>query len=281
MDTSMGAPTINLKEALAERKNEELINYSKKGRYKLLAAWNDDDKSLVRKLIGSYESVLNRFSKWIASLDISSRMIFELGCLQGMVSGISHVLYCEKRQEEADVAYKGGLQYITHLSEIVKIIEKEGPLSHTDLSKKLQIKQSTLTEAMKKILIEDVVTSTTSGRYRVYSLTDKGLHYAKYLKSVDKKTELSSEDIWKRIEKRRGIKVKIEKYYDIGGENPNDFFDNQTHYNVARVPCYSMETNYKGLPIAIRAERLKPFGNMCDNGNERFKQEVFADEEIY
>ena len=276
MNTSMDVPTINLKEALAAQKNEELINYSKKGRNKLLAAWNDDDKSLVRKLIGSYESVLNRFSKWIASLDIASRMIFELGCLQGMVSGISQVLYCEKRQEEAAVAYKGGLQYVTHLSEIVKILEKEGPLSHTDLSKKLQMKQSTLTEAMKKILIEGVVTSTTSGRYKVYSLNDKGLHYAKYLKSVDKKTELSSEDIWKRIEKGRGIKVKIEKYYDIGRENPYDFFDDQTHYNIAKIPCYSMETNYKGFPITIKTERLKPFGNMRNNGNEEFKQEVFC-----
>lgn len=278
MNTSMGVPTINLKEALAEQKNEELIHYSKKSRNKLLAAWNDDNKTLVRKLIGSYESVLNRFSRWITSLDMFSRMIFELGCLQGMVSCISHVLYCEKKQEEADTAYKGRLQYITHLSDIVKTLANEGSLSHTDLSKRLQMKPSTLSEAMKKIMIEDVVASTTSGKYRVYSLTDKGIHYAKYLKTVDTKSSLSSDAVWEKIDMRRKIKEK----YDLLSMNPYEYFSDHVHNNIEKMPLYSATGIYNGMRITIKeepgiidpAKSKEYFGGMFDNGNAKKMMEV-------
>ena len=146
MNTSTGVPQVKMKEALIEKKYEELADYSNQNIFTLLSAWSSDNISLVKKLISGYENTLRFITRWLKDKDEINQMVFELGRLQGVVSGIKHVLYCEKRKEEAATEYQNRLQYITHLSEIVKVLDKEGSLSHSDLSEKLHIKQPTLSE---------------------------------------------------------------------------------------------------------------------------------------
>lgn len=192
MNTLTGGPTVNVKEALSEERFEELITYSEKSRLGLLSAWSAENKTLVKKIINICEKTLRYFSMWIKSQSIQNQMIYELGFLKGTVSSLSHAIYCEQKKEEAAADYRSRLQYISHLADIVKVLEKEGSLSHSDLAQKLMMKQPTLSEAMKKILMENVITTTTSGKYKVYSLTDQGRHYAQYLKTLKATTQIMS-----------------------------------------------------------------------------------------
>ena len=196
MDTLTGVPTVNVKEALSEKQYEEMIHYSEKCRLSIFSAWSEENKALVKRIIHACEKTLRFFSEWIKSQNVQSQMIYELGCLRGVISSISHVIYCEQKKEEIaslDHEYRSKLQYVNHLVDIVKILDKEGSLSHTDLCQKLRMNQSTLSEAMKKILAESVITSTISGKYKVYSLTDQGRHYARYIKSIKAPFQLSDD----------------------------------------------------------------------------------------
>ena len=209
MNTLTGGPTVNVKEALLEKQYKELVDYSEKSRLRLLAAWSADNKPIVKKIINACEKTLRIFSEWIRKQNIESQMIYELGYLKGTVSSIRHVLFCEQKEEEAAFDYRSKLQYINHLADIVSVLEKEGSLSHSDLSQKLMMNQSTLSEAMKKILVENVISSTTSGKYKVYSLTDQGRHYAKYLKSLQTTSQLSE-----KTTEEKNIVLHIKAEYD-------------------------------------------------------------------
>ena len=184
MNISSKVQTLDVKEALTHKEYDKITDYFKQSRYELFAAWSEGNRALVKKYISLLENVMRRISFLMKSLDKFGHMIYEMGCLTGAISSISHVLYCAQKEEDSVAAYRSKLQYINHLSEIVKALDKEGPMSHTDLSAKLKMNVSTLSEAMKKVLAEDVIVSTISGKYKVYSLTDRGRHYAKYLKTL-------------------------------------------------------------------------------------------------
>jgi len=119
----------------------------------------------------------------VKEIDVSDdrKMIFEIGRLYGTMELSSRICY-EKKQDSQ--VYEAGLSVcgIKHFDEIVSMLDKRKQLTQTDLCSILKMKSSALSECMKKILATEMVVGRRSGKYKVYSLSDDGLRYARVLR---------------------------------------------------------------------------------------------------
>lgn len=177
MSSALHAPELNLKGAIENREYEKLEEYSKESSDLLLAAWNDENESLLMSRISGVLSTFQRLGKWLRAQDGFFQAIFNLGVLKGTASTLKQVHYYLAKEKENLTDHQKSYRYIPHLAEILKIIAETGPMSHSDLSVALGLNPSTLTECMKKILPFELINVSSFGKYKVYSLTDQGRRY--------------------------------------------------------------------------------------------------------
>ncbi|SDB68472.1 MarR family winged helix-turn-helix transcriptional regulator [Butyrivibrio sp. INlla16] len=121
------------------------------------------------------------------------RVLYRLGELSGVIRACSHTSYENKRDEYVWSESNKALSKIKNFDKIVEMIYAHENITHQDLSRKLGMKASTLTESMKRIVESNFIDSLRVGRYKVYRLTDYGLRYAvnlkKNRKNVDKEKD--------------------------------------------------------------------------------------------
>ena len=164
--------------ALTEEKYNEIINYAQQKRAQMFSAINDGDKQRLNTICRKNVPVIRRILNWLKTQDVKMQAAYEMGCLHGSIMCMEQVMYTKSIEERIESEHEDKFRYIHHLDKIIKVLYSNGPQSHTDLSKVFQMNPSTLTETMKNILPENLILVSTSGKYKVYSLSDKGRHYA-------------------------------------------------------------------------------------------------------
>lgn len=117
------------------------------------------------------------------------RAIFALGKTKGTLSFLARILGNEAQSKRTEAIVESRLSGIKNLDVIILILEKDGPLTHSELAKKMGgMNLSTLTENMKKISSYGLVLSQSSGKYKYYSLSNTGRAYAFNLRKRTKST---------------------------------------------------------------------------------------------
>ena len=171
-----------LMELFDEKDYDEIIRYVQDNSDILL--------SLIKKEVIKDSNGLLRYEKAIidelADEKICNNKEFESLYSLGFLSGIIKSCMCvaaEKRQLELlSVENEELYCRITYLDRVVEIVGKQKSISHTELAEELSIYSSTLSEAMKKILKTGLISYKRFGKYKLYSLTDKGVRYIRLLR---------------------------------------------------------------------------------------------------
>lgn len=219
-------PDFDMCEEYAASKFDGISDYIDNNLNILFEDVQGDSKSLGQSLkFGN--AVLKQFERKILDSEIL-RTIYKIGQLRGAILAYSHSEYEKKRDEyvwnDASEAYSN----IKHFDEVILYLGKKRSSNHTDLSRDLDMQESTMTECMKKILSTDYVTSSRVGRYKVYKLTDNGIRYFGLLKSNEKKIEDNKERVTEYLDRgdlESALNLqKMDLVYDVKIEN-NEFRD--------------------------------------------------------
>ena len=172
-----------LKQAIELENYDEVINYANQEKLLMLAAWNDRNIPVVKQRISTLQSFIQHVKKFLGFKETKrDLMLYEIGYLAGIAGGLSHILHYQNKMEEAAKIYNDRLSDVKYASTIVSWLGLSGCISQIDLEKKLNSMDSDVSKALYKLFEEDLVSVTVSGNYKVYSLTDRGLWYFKYLK---------------------------------------------------------------------------------------------------
>ena len=174
-------PELNIKATLQEEKYDIISSYADQNSDYLMSLWNANEKEQLKKSISFGYGVFHRINRWIKTQSINIQSVFSLGMLWGTLKSLNHVLYCDLQTSAISSPHYQELRYISHLDEILCVLLAKGSLSHTDLSAQLKMKTSTLTEAMKKIIPYHLISISSAGKYKLYSLTDQGRRYIRYI----------------------------------------------------------------------------------------------------
>ena len=169
------------KDVVKSENYDDITSYVNQNKLSIFAAWNDQNISLVKRKINNLHTFFQRIKK-LKETERDS-MFYEAGYLAGIASGLSHVLYYNNRMEEAARIYDR-LNKVKYASMVVSWLGLFGGLSEMYLEEKLN---SDASEALHKLVKENIVSVTISGDYKVYYLTDRGLWYFKYLTSLNDK----------------------------------------------------------------------------------------------
>lgn len=171
----------------------KLINYAKENQQKLDSLWLDGNTENIQLFLKYATSKLSYLESYLET-EINYYSILRLGALLGAVESYEKILY-DRQQENLAVnkIYEDG-HTIKYLDDIVRLLENHGGLTHAELCKYLSLKISTLSEAIKKVKDAGVISTRTSGKYKIYSLTDVGIRYGKYIRNKSK-NNISSNDI--------------------------------------------------------------------------------------
>lgn len=170
---------------------KKLIKYSETNQKKLNSYWRNSNKDTVNLFLKYATTKLSFFEKSIESEE-QLYSIFKIGVLLGAIESYANILY--ENQHDQLVANKvyEECRTVKYLDDIVGLLESHGGLTHSDLVELLSIKTSTLSEAIKKVLATGLVDVRSSGKYKIYSLTDIGIRYGRFIRN--KKREIVSSD---------------------------------------------------------------------------------------
>lgn len=143
----------------------------------LASRWKD-----LGEILRYEASFLEFMAASLKEQDDSKYALFRLGSLLGTVESFSRLRYEQSQDEWAFTQFQAELRTIKHLPDIILALEVHGPMTHRELSESLHMNPPTLTEAMKKVLETDVIDVRTSGKHKIYSLTDTGLRLGRELR---------------------------------------------------------------------------------------------------
>jgi DNA-binding MarR family transcriptional regulator len=100
----------------------------------------------------------------------------------GSVESFDQLLYERKQDDWISKTYKEEVLSIKHLKDIILALEIHGIMSHSDICEYLSLKESTLSETMKKVNLTNFISSSKSGKYKLYRLTDSGRRLGKQIR---------------------------------------------------------------------------------------------------
>lgn len=170
---------------------EKLIKYAETNQKSLNTYWQNKSLEDVQLFLKYATSKLSFFENFIQSC-VQQFSAFKIGKLMGAVESYGKIIY-EKEQDRlvVDRLYEEG-HTVKYLDDIVKLLESHGGLTHAELCEHLSLKTSTLSEAMKKVLATGIVDFRSAGKYKIYSLTEEGIRYGKYIRN--QKRDIVSEE---------------------------------------------------------------------------------------
>ena len=177
-----------LKQAIELENYDEIINYANQEKLLMLAAWNDQNMPVVKQRVSTLQLFIHQVKRLLGLKDTKrDLMLYEMGYLAGIAGGLSHILHYQNKMEEAAKIYNDRLSDVKYASTIVSWLGLSGCISQIDLEEKLNSMDSDVSKSLCKLFEEDLVSVTVSGNYKMYSLTDRGLWYFKYLKDSENK----------------------------------------------------------------------------------------------
>lgn len=168
----------DLLQALDHEEYERIEEYSRSNQFNLFVKWINGKYSELRKSLRLGSALLHYFERAIQSSQ-KLKAVFRLGALLGTIESIEKKLIEHSQDQWVKARYDKELSSIKHFDEIIELLQNNTVLTHTELCEKMGLKTSTLTEAIKKVIDVGAVSSTPSGKYKLYSLTDEGRRLAR------------------------------------------------------------------------------------------------------
>lgn len=172
----------NLLEALNNQEYDFLLQYAEDNQEYVIAEWFNSDHSSFSQTLRYGNSQLKYFKH---HLEKSSKdnAIFHLGILMGIIDTMEHFSYEEEQESLTANIYLKQVLSIKHLKDIIQLLESHGVMNHSEICKNLDLKESTLSEIMKKTNPTNLIDSTRAGKYKLYKLTDTGRYLSRQLRS--------------------------------------------------------------------------------------------------
>ncbi len=173
---------INIAQEIASGNYEKVMDCADQTQTKLIHHWQLKDKEELKYLILTSNNVLNFWIDSIAKNKLWMALV-RCGAWLGTLETIDRSVYEETMDSWLQKRVEKKISSIKHLPEIMHLLEVRGVMTHSELAEKLNLNYpSTLTEIMKKIADLELITITKSGKYKLYSLTDAGVRYAKQIR---------------------------------------------------------------------------------------------------
>ena len=182
---------LSLQEEPAElfrsKEFDQLLHYADTNRKAISFYWENKTEEDIQLFLKYATSKLVFFEKTI-KCQLEHLSSFKLGELLGTVEVYASILF-EKQRDQLAVkrAYEEN-HAIKYLDSIVNLLESHGGLTHTELCEHLNLKASTLSEAIKKVLASGMIDVRNVGKFKIYRLTETGIRYGQYLRNQRKST---------------------------------------------------------------------------------------------
>lgn len=284
---------LNLSQMLINEEYEMLIKYAKDNQQYLMSEWYNTEAAEFQKKIRLGTTVLRYFERHLQD-SMKYMAIFKIGVLKGTVENFEYLLYERMKDNLAERVYKKEILAIKHLSDIIFLLETQGVMSHSEICEYLKLKESTLSEIMKKNDLNKLISFSRSGKYKLYRLTDEGRRIGKQLKKekserVDKKEILSKlKYVLESDENKEEFVQKIREIIEgndkssrlsIGAGECVEFVYKERGkkgHDCYKVLAFSIDNGEKSKNVKVMAEKQKyDFSKICTESNVK-KEEVYA-----
>lgn len=173
-------PQADLQRLLDEEEYAQLEAYVIDNKNLIYSKWSDNQVEDVNLSLRAGHSIMKYFMASLAKK--REAIIMELGTLLGIIEGFNYLSYDKEQDLQTDLVMKEDASTIKHLQEVVFALEIHGSMTHTELCNYLGMHSSTLSEAMKRISKTGAIRVRSAGKYRIYTLTDVGIRFGKYLR---------------------------------------------------------------------------------------------------
>ncbi len=189
--TSKKLTIINIAHEFESENYEKIIDCAEKTQTELIHNWQVKNKDELKYLILASSNILNFWFDSIVKNELWTALV-RCGAWIGTMETIERSVHEESMDLWIQKRIAKKISAIKHLSEILYLLEVRGVMTHSELVEELKLNHSsTLTEIMKKIADLELIVITRSGKYKLYSLTDVGIRYAKQIRAgEDEKTIL-------------------------------------------------------------------------------------------
>ena len=174
-------PELDLTLDLKKHRYDEIKEYVEENRRMVLSSWKTDEIDKLKKSLRFGSSLLS-FQADRLQKDRRLFAVFKMGELSGTIDALNKLIYEKEQIKKVSEDFQREYKHIKHLTEIVVLLNLYGSLTHSEICEKLQFNAPTLTEIIKKIMPTKTINVTSAGKYKLYSLTDKGRKLVIYLR---------------------------------------------------------------------------------------------------
>lgn len=270
----------NLSESLEKQEYTTLIQYASDNKEYVINEWYNSDNSSLSQILRYGNSQLNYFEHHLPTAS-KEDAIFQLGTLMGVIKTFKDFLH-EKQQENLTAQiYQKQVLSVKHLKDIILLLEAHGIMSHSEICKNLDLKESTLSEIMKKAASTNLIISSKAGKYKLYRLSDNGRYLSRQLRP---KTTVSTnrDELLKQLKfhlkasaSENSFKDTIKKLLEYNDPNIKNEITNikiapgntitvlhtpdktiqKERYEITGIPINSKEDN--GGDVTLMARKIK------------------------
>lgn len=248
---------------------DKIIDYANEAQQELIHDWQMNHREKLRQLILCSRNILNFWVDSIAKNNLWLALV-RCGAWIGALEAIERSVYEENMDKWLQKRIAKKISSIKHLPEILHMLEIKGVMTHGELTEKLNLNHpSTLTEIMKKIADLELITIQKSGKYKLYSLTDAGIRYARHIRTQEDEEvfhgKIFRKQLWETREaalasqlqalgsKEKGVVIK--QGQDIGIiTEPNKKMQNMKVVNAWKEISYDNEEK----PVLILKSKMEP-----------------------
>lgn len=275
---------------LEQKEYDFLVQYARDNQQNILMEWSTADATSVQKRIRLGRSILRYFESQLQSR-VDMTAIFKLGELSGTVDSLGYLLSERKRDEWTEKIFKKEVLSIKHLDEIVLLLEVYGVMNHSEICQNLNLKESTLSEIMKKVDLTKLISASRVGKYKLYRLTDEGRRLGKQLR-IQKNNPYGEQEILgqlqtilegtepniefrKRVQELLDDEVDYIKNSIVPGDYLTLYYKNYEEKERAEYKVLGI-TNGKENHLTIMAEKRKYDIEGISNIYHSNKEEEYA-----
>ncbi len=181
---------IDLVQEFTSENYEKIICCADDAQRELIYHWHVKDSLVAEQLILMSRSILNFWTDSIIKNRLWTALI-RCGAWIGTLETIEKHIYEKNMDSWSQKRIYKNLLSIKHFDEILRLLEVKGVMTHGEMVEKLHLNNSsTFTEIIKKTRDFDIIDIKKSGKYKLYSLTDAGVRYARQIRSGEDRQHL-------------------------------------------------------------------------------------------
>lgn len=177
-NTTWMYPELDLEELYHGGHFDEVVRVATENIGLVMSHYRNANYEVLEKSIRTANVMASYLERSIQA--VSDQALLAAGKLMGCIETLEKIQY-ENEQNRAAFA-QTRLLGTKHLDRIVQILEEHGPLSQTQMCDMLNLQASTLSEALKKVRMTNLIQSSPYGKYKLYSLTEEGVRYSEALR---------------------------------------------------------------------------------------------------